>query len=142
MVIAMFEISIEDSLPMYCSVQGGLNNSSLQFVSPLARYILNIEFEIEHCWFYNNSALWGGGALVEFQDNARNNFLQIYSSHFISNKCESDFHSCTYSGTGGGGLRILFNVLKQGKPYSVQISARNNGNIQGTLEVEKIDPIG
>ena len=41
-----------------------------------------------------------------------------------------------------GGLRILFNVLKQGKPYSVQISARNNGNIQGTLEVEKIDPIG
>ena len=43
---------------------------------------------------------------------------------------------------GYGGLRILFNVLKQGKPYSVQISARNNGNIQGTLEVEKIDPIG
>ena len=41
-----------------------------------------------------------------------------------------------------GGLRILFNVLKQGKPYLVQISARNNGNIQGTLEVEKIDPIG
>jgi len=41
-----------------------------------------------------------------------------------------------------GGVRILFNILKQGKPYSVQISARNNGNIQGTLEIEKIDPIG
>ena len=41
-----------------------------------------------------------------------------------------------------GGVRILFHILKQGKPYFVQLSARNNGKTQGTLEIEKIDPIG
>ena len=40
-----------------------------------------------------------------------------------------------------GGVRILFHILKRGKPHFVQISARNNGNTQGTLEIEKIDPI-
>ena len=40
-----------------------------------------------------------------------------------------------------GGVRILFHILKRGKPHFVQISARNNGNTQGTLEIEKINPI-
>ena len=40
-----------------------------------------------------------------------------------------------------GAIQIKFTVLKQGEPYSVQISARNNGNIQGTLEIEKFDQI-
>jgi len=40
-----------------------------------------------------------------------------------------------------GAIQILFTILKQGKPHSVQISARNNGNIQGTLEVEKFEEI-
>ena len=37
-----------------------------------------------------------------------------------------------------GGLKIDFKIEKGGKPYSVSINARNNGNTQGTLEVQKI----
>jgi hypothetical protein len=41
-----------------------------------------------------------------------------------------------------GGLKILFSILKGGKPYSVAINARSNGNTQGTLEIQKISAIG
>jgi len=37
-----------------------------------------------------------------------------------------------------GGLKIDFKIEKGGKPYSVSVNARNNGNTQGTLEVQKI----
>lgn len=37
-----------------------------------------------------------------------------------------------------GGLKINFKIEKGGQPYSVSINARNNGNTQGTLEVQKI----
>ena len=37
-----------------------------------------------------------------------------------------------------GGLKIDFKIEKGGTPYSVSINARNNGNTQGTLEVQKI----
>ena len=40
-----------------------------------------------------------------------------------------------------GGLKIDFKIEKGGKPYSVSIYARNNGNTQGTLEVQKIKPV-
>ena len=40
-----------------------------------------------------------------------------------------------------GGVRILFYILKRGKTHFVQISARNNGKTQGTLEIEKIHPV-
>jgi len=40
-----------------------------------------------------------------------------------------------------GGLKINFKIEKGGKPYSVAINARNNGNVQGTLEVQKIQPL-
>ena len=40
-----------------------------------------------------------------------------------------------------GGLVINFNIEKEGKPYSVTINARNNGNVQGTLEIQKIKPV-
>ena len=39
------------------------------------------------------------------------------------------------------GLKMNFKIEKGGKPYSVAINARNNGNIQGTLEVQKIKPL-
>ena len=41
-----------------------------------------------------------------------------------------------------GGLKIDFKIEKGGNPYSVSINARNNGNTQGTLEVQKIKKIG
>ena len=40
-----------------------------------------------------------------------------------------------------GGLVIKFKIEKGGEPYSVTINARNNGNTQGTLEVQKIKKI-
>jgi len=40
-----------------------------------------------------------------------------------------------------GGLKINFKIEKGGEPYSVSINARNNGNTQGTLEVQKIKKI-
>ena len=40
-----------------------------------------------------------------------------------------------------GGLKIDFTIEKGGKPYSVTINARNNGNTQGTLEIQKIQPV-
>ena len=40
-----------------------------------------------------------------------------------------------------GGLKINFKIEKGGEPYSVSINARNNGNTQGTLEVQKIQKI-
>ena len=40
-----------------------------------------------------------------------------------------------------GGLKLDFKILKGGKPYSVSVNARNNGNTQGTIEVQKIKPL-
>ena len=40
-----------------------------------------------------------------------------------------------------GGLKINFKIEKGGQPYAVSINARNNGNTQGTLEVQKIKKI-
>ena len=40
-----------------------------------------------------------------------------------------------------GGLKIDFTIEKGGKLYSVTINARNNGNTQGTLEIQKIQPV-
>ena len=40
-----------------------------------------------------------------------------------------------------GGLKINFKIEKGGQTYAVSINARNNGNTQGTLEVQKIKKI-
>jgi len=40
-----------------------------------------------------------------------------------------------------GGLKINFKIKKGGNPYLVSINARNNGNTQGTLEIQKIQPL-
>ena len=78
---------------------GGLG---VVFKGQATRNILSIE----SCVFHNNTAIWGGGALVEFQDSAHDNKLLIHLTRFVNNVCE--YHPCDYKGTGGGGLRILF----------------------------------
>jgi len=40
-----------------------------------------------------------------------------------------------------GGLKMDFKIEKGGQPYSVSLTARNNGSTQGTLEIQKISPI-
>ena len=62
----------------------------------------NNTFEILGCDFEENSATWGGGMLVEFQDHALNNYLHVANSSFLNNEC---FYTPS-SGTGGGGIRL------------------------------------
>ena len=66
----------------------------------------NIHISVQFCEFNNNSAVWGGGALFEYQDNASNNTVVVETTTFIDNKCEYD--PCSYEGTGGGGIRVSF----------------------------------
>ena len=52
----------------------------------------------------HNRALWGRGALVEFQDNSSSNVFHICSSIIDHNMCP---HNISKSrGTGGGGMRL------------------------------------
>ncbi len=65
-----------------------------------------ITVAIELCKFLDNSAMWGGGALFEFQDMSQGNVVHLRSTEFSGNTCEYD--PCNYAGTGGGGVRVLF----------------------------------
>ena len=68
--------------------------------------VTNIPVYINYCLFYNNTAVWGGGLLIEFQDRSMNNSIIVSNTVFEANQCP--FVSCTYQGTGGGGTRVLF----------------------------------
>ena len=58
---------------------------------------------IQESAFYNNSALWGGGLYVEFDDLASNSKMEIISSTFDENKCISETVV-----TEGGGMKVGF----------------------------------
>ena len=59
---------------------------------------------VDHSVFQGNTALWGAGIFVEYQDWSQNNSFEIYSSILECNHCyNSDSDS---SGTGGGGSRV------------------------------------
>ena len=62
----------------------------------------NNSVKISGCQFANNSAVWGGGLFVEFDDRSVSNVFEVDSSSFENNTCPytSD------KGTGGGGMRI------------------------------------
>lgn len=55
--------------------------------------------------FSGNFALWGGGLLVEHQDNSTNNHFNVYNSLFEQNRVLYNLPNGT-GGTGGGGVRI------------------------------------
>ena len=52
----------------------------------------------------HNRALWGGGALVEFQDNSSSNVFHMHSTIIEHNK--SPHNISRNEGTGGGGMRL------------------------------------
>ena len=59
---------------------------------------------VNHSVFQGNTAIWGAGVFVEYQDWSQNNSFKMYSSTLESNHCyNSDSDS---SGTGGGGSRV------------------------------------
>ena len=61
--------------------------------------------------FTNNTAVWGGGFFVEFQDTSHHNTLTVKGSHYEDNK--SPYDILRNEGTGGGGVRADF--ILQGK---------------------------
>ena len=63
----------------------------------------NVKFEVTNCSFVNNTALWGGGLLVEFLDNAHDNYVFVNDSEFIDN---SIHYNPKFEGTGGSGVRV------------------------------------
>lgn len=55
---------------------------------------------------------------------------------------DGDYEPITIEDTPGfAGLKLDFKIEKGGDPYSVSIHARPNGNTQGTLEVQNINPL-
>ena len=66
---------------------------------------------IDNCVFYGNSASWGGGLLVEFEDFSKNNTMIINNSRFSENWVIADTKNGY--GTSGGGVRVGFVIFKQ-----------------------------
>lgn len=57
---------------------------------------------ITRCRFVGNSAVWGGGLFVEFDDSSSGNNVAVQSSVFENNRCNYK----NENGTGGGGMRV------------------------------------
>ena len=74
---------------------------------------------ILNCKFINNTALWGGGLSVEFQNDAQNNSLCVNSSYFEGNKLPYNILSNT--GTGGGGMHACFQLHGNSQPRNNHI---------------------
>ena len=72
--------------------------------------ISSCDVTILDCKFINNTAPWGGGLFVEYQDSARNNRLDVNFSHFLQNYSPQNISN--NKGTGGGGVRASY-ILKE-----------------------------
>ena len=59
-------------------------------------------FTVTNCTIKNNTAIWGGGILLEFLDSTQDSHVIIKEVNFISNSLSSEI------GTGGGALRINY----------------------------------
>ena len=68
--------------------------------------VRNSSVVIRNCAIYSNTATWGAGLFVEFQDNSHNNKVLIEDTKIDSNSCALTAEDNT--GTGGGGARIGF----------------------------------
>ena len=81
---------------------------------------------ITNCHFINNSAVWGGGVLVEMDDNTINNSVLISGCNFTGNHAfyHEDF------GTGGGGLRIATTVYFWDQTYQISNYTRNEITVE------------
>ena len=77
---------------------GGL---SIVFKGNASDNVINVN----SCTLYNNSAIWGGGAFVEFEDNSNNNNITFYNTSFWLNQV---LNEAPTNGTGGGGARVDF----------------------------------
>ena len=65
-----------------------------------------IDFTIERSKFYNNTAVWGGGLLIELHDNVHGSKIEVNDTEFYGNWCP---YTAT-SGTAGGGIMLAHYV--------------------------------
>ena len=86
----------------------------------------NKSININNCNFTNNSAVWGGGLLIEMDDNTITNKVKISHCTFIAN--HAFFHD-DY-GTGGGAIRIAITLYFWSDAYQRENSTRNEILIQ------------
>ena len=82
----------------------------------------NNTITISECDFLGNYAVWGGGLLVEFDDDSIANHVDITSSFFEYNHC---YYNNT-AGTGGGAIRVAwFDHIFTPTPMGNEASIRN-----------------
>ena len=60
---------------------------------------------VNNCLLMNNTALWGGGTFIEFEDDSNNNSVTFTKTSFWHNHVVNDSPT---NGTGGGGARVDF----------------------------------
>ena len=75
---------------------------------------------ISKCNISSNTATWGAGLFIEFQDNSNNNKVLVKDTKLDNNSCE--LTSKNNDGTGGGGARIGFNSFPSFTQKSVQFN--------------------
>ena len=66
-------------------------------------------FKIKDCIFKENSAQFGAGMFVAFQDSCYSNILSVKNSQFISNKVIAK--KFDYIGTSGGGVMLDYVII-------------------------------
>ena len=81
----------------------------------------NKSVNINNCNFTNNGAVWGGGLLIEMDDNTITNKVKISNCTFMANHA---FFSEDY-GTGGGALRIAITLYFWSDAYQKENYLRN-----------------
>ena len=87
---------------------------------------------LSDCHFDGNRAVFGGGLLGEFNDQAQSNNLNLFHCDFTENTC---FHSTQVNG-GGGGARLGFLL------YEANSVADNEIHIENTLFEQNIAYLG
>ena len=60
---------------------------------------------VDNCQILENTALFGGGVFIEFEDDSNNNDIKIFETKFNFNYVLNDSPT---NGTGGGGARVDF----------------------------------
>ena len=75
-----------------------------------------------NCTIMNNTALWGAGLLIEYQDMANNNQITLKDSTISFNRV---MDSTSESGTGGGGARVGYIFFDKTHCYQNLISFEN-----------------
>ena len=60
---------------------------------------------LDHCEMAYNTALFGGGLFIEFEDDSNNNVIEVNTTNLVHNCVLNDSPT---NGTGGGGARVDF----------------------------------